>query len=342
MFNFILSLLHFIFSIIFKKRKDIIFTLLLLKKENEIYKRHLNLQNKRIFTKRNDRISLSLIASLSKKAFNHLTIVKPKTLLNWQRRFIKNYWTYKHKPPGRKPVSKEVKALILEMKQENHLWGCMKISDELKKIGIELHPTTVNKIIQTFRKNGQIQPVGSWKTFLKAHWNSLFSMDYMTIDTLFGKRFYLLLILELKSRKIVKWSLTQYPCREFVKQRIIDFSDDYPASYLIHDNDPQFVSIDYSQYNIKAVKTCISAPNMNAHVEWVIGTIRREALDHFLMISEKQVKNIIKNYIHYYNHFRPHQGIKRIPDEISENGTGVIKKKEILSGLHHSYYRSSA
>ena len=147
MFNFILSLLQSIFSIVFKKRKDIIFTLLLLKKENEIYKRHLNLENKRIFTKRNDRISLSLIASLSKQALNHLTIVKPKTLLDWQRRFIMNYWTYKHKPPGRKPVSKEVKALILEMKQDNHLWGCMKISDELKKIGIELHPTTVNKII---------------------------------------------------------------------------------------------------------------------------------------------------------------------------------------------------
>jgi putative transposase len=269
MFNFILSLLQSIFSTIFKKRKDIIFTLLLLKKEYEIYKRHLNLQNKRVFTNRNDRLSLSLIASLSKKVISHLSIVKPKTLLYWQRRFIKKYWTYKHKPPGRKPVSREIKDLILEMKQENHLWGSMKISDELKKIGIEIHPTTVNKIIQTFRKNGQIQPVGSWKKFLKAHWNSLFSMDYMTIDTLIGKRLYLLLILELKSRRIVKWSLTQYPCREFVKQRIIDFSEEYPDSYLIHDNDSQFISIDYSQYNIIAINSCflprISVRILNCH-----------------------------------------------------------------------------
>ncbi len=188
----------------------------LLKQESEIYKRHLNLQNKRIFTKRTDRISLSLNTSLLKQAINHLSIVKPKTLLDWQRRFINNYWTYKHKPPGRKPVYKDIKTLILEMKQENHLWGSMKISNELKKVEIELHPTTVNKIIQTFRNNGQIQPVGSWNKFLKAHWNSLFSLDYMTIYTLFGKRFYLLVILELKSKKIVEWSLTQYPCREFV------------------------------------------------------------------------------------------------------------------------------
>lgn len=80
---------------------------------------------------------------------------------------------------------------------------------------------------------------------------------------------------------------------------------------------------------------------MNAHVERVIGTIRREALDHFLMISEKQVKNISKNYIYYY-HFRPHQDVGRIPDEISDKGTGVIKQKDILFGLHHFYYRSSA
>ena len=84
------------------------------------------------------------------------------------------------------------------MKQENQLWRCHHIADELKKMGIILNPTTVNRIIQTFRREGTIQPTGSWKKFLKSHWNSLFGMDFMTIDTLFGKRFYLLIILELK------------------------------------------------------------------------------------------------------------------------------------------------
>ena len=90
---------------------------------------------------------------------------------------------------------KNIIFTLLLLKKENeiykrHLWWYYRISDELNKIGIELHSTTVNKIIQTFSKNGQIQPVGIWKKFIKAHWNSLFSMDYMTIDTLFGKRFY--------------------------------------------------------------------------------------------------------------------------------------------------------
>ena len=183
MFYFISALLHSIFKTIFSNRKDLIFTLMLLKKENEIYKRQLNLRKIQTNMKRRDRFFLSLISTQSKRAISHLTLIKPSTILNWQRRFIKNFWTYKHKTPGRRPVSKEIKDLILEMKRDNQLWGCHRIADELKKIGVELNPTTVNRIIQTFRKQGKIQPTGSWKKFLKSHWNSLFGMDFMTIDT---------------------------------------------------------------------------------------------------------------------------------------------------------------
>ena len=136
--------------------------------------------------------------------------------MNWQRRFIKDFWSYKHTHPGKKPISREIKNLILEMKKEIYLWGCKKIAHELKKINIDIHYTTVNKIIGTFRKEGLLLPSGSWKKFLNMHWDSLFAMDFMTIDTLLGKRFYLLIILNLKSRKIIKWCLTEYPCREFV------------------------------------------------------------------------------------------------------------------------------
>ena len=107
--------------------------MLLLKKENEIYRRHLNLQNKKLQFRKNDKLSLAMLKALSKRAINHLTIIKPETLLNWQRRFIKNFWSYKHKSPGRKPVTRDIKKLILEMKLENYLWGCKKISNELKK-----------------------------------------------------------------------------------------------------------------------------------------------------------------------------------------------------------------
>ena len=165
----------------------------------------------------------------------------------------------------------------------------------------------------------------------------------MTIDTLFGKRFYILIILELKTRRIVQWNLTENPCREFVKQRIELFSEDFPdKKTLIYDNALQFISIDYSWYGIQGVNISPAAPNMNAYTERVVGTIRREALDHFLLFTEKQVRNIIRQYVEYYNHQRPQQEINKIPVEKKVLSSGNIQKDQILGGLHHNYYRSSA
>ncbi len=127
MFNFLTAFLSSIFKIIFSSRRDLIFTLMILKKENQIYKRQLNQKKVHNSLKRGDRLFLSLISSLSKKAINHLTIVKHSTLLDWQRRFLKNFWTYKHKTPGRRPVSKEIKDLILKMKRDNQLWALIAI-----------------------------------------------------------------------------------------------------------------------------------------------------------------------------------------------------------------------
>ena len=231
----------------------------------------------------------------------------------------------------------------MQMKNDNLLWGCRRISEELGKLSIDVHHTTVNRIIQTYRKQGKIQSTGSWQKFLKSHWDSLYGMDFMTIDTLFGKRLYLLIILELKSRKIVRYDLTVNPSREFVKQRIQLFSDDtLGQKTLIYDNAPQFTSIDYDWYGIHGVNTSTSAPDMNAYTDRVIGSIRREALDRFLLFSEKQIRNIISEYIEYYNTMRPHQAIGHIPDRHIQFGTGTIRKGSILGGLHHHYFRSSA
>ena len=261
MFNFTVNLLNALFLTIFKKQKDLIFTLLLLKKENEILKRHLDQHGKRIYSNHSERFSLSLIAALSKKAISHLSVVKPDTVLEWQRRIIKERWSFNNKKQGRKPVQASILSLILEMKTENPLWGSRRISDELKKLDIKIHHTTVNKIIQTFRKQQKVLPTGSWKKFLESHWDSLFGMDFMTIDTLFGKRFYLFIIIELKSRKIIRFDLTENPSREFVKQRMILFSEEYPdEKTLIYDNASQFTSIDFSWFRIYGMSICTKYP----------------------------------------------------------------------------------
>ena len=229
------------------------------------------------------------------------------------------------------------------MKQDNVLWGCRRIADELQKLNIDVHYSTVNRILQTYRKNGMLQPNGSWKKFLNAHWKSLFATDFMTIDSLFGKRLYLLIIMQLSTRKIIKWRLTEHPTREFVRQQIIDFTCDLPEHVtLIHDNGSQFTSIDFSQDNIEAVNTSLAAPNMNVYVERLIGSVRREALDHFLIFSRKQVERIVSEYVSYYNKLRPHQGIQHIPECGNISTLGKIQKRSILWNLHHHYFKSSA
>ncbi len=313
------------------------------KKENEILKRHLTVQNKKLMFSRTDRLTFSIIKSLSERALNHLTLIKPETLLRWQKQFIKNLWTYNNKKRGRPYIKKSIKELILEMKQDNYLWGCRRVADELQKLHISVHYSTVNRILQTYRRNGKLQPNGSWKKFLKAHWQSLYATDFMTIDTIFRKRLYLLLIIQLKTRKIVRWRLTEHPTREFVRQQIIEFTYDLPETItLIHDNGSQFTSIDFTQYNIKAVNISLAAPNMNVYVERLIGSVRREALDHFLLFSEKQVTRIISEYVNYFNTLRPHQGIQRIPECGNHLPIGKIQKESVLWNLHHHYYRSSA
>jgi len=343
MFNFIVRFLQSFFSILFSKKKDLLCTILLLKKENEILKRHLKVQNKKMIFTRNDRLSFAFIKALSERALHHLTVVKPETLLKWQKQFIKNLWTYKSRKRGRPYISISIKELILERKQEKYLWGCRRIADELQKLHISVHYSTVNRILQTYRKNGKLQPNGSWKKVLTSHWHSLHAVDFMTIYTLFGKRLYLLLIIQLKTRKIVRWQLTEYPSREFVRQQIIEFTYDLPETItLIHDNGSQFTSIDFTQYNIQAVNTSVASPNMNVYVERLIGSVRRKALDHFLLFSEKQVTRIISEYVNYFNTLRPHQGIHSIPECGNNSPIGKIQKKSVLWDLHHHYYRSSA
>ena len=220
--------------------------LLMLRKQNEILKRQIESRNERLRPSSSDRWSLAMISAVSTLAKSHLQIFKPETVLAWQRRLISRSWTYPKRKPGRKPVTAEIKNLILEMKNENSLWGCRRIADELVKLRIDIHHTTVNRIIQDFRKKGMIATSGSWSRFLKAHWDSLYGMDFMTIDTIFGKRFYLLIVLKLSTREIVYRDITEHTTKEFVRQRIIEIQDQNPGQkYLIHDNALQFTSIEY-------------------------------------------------------------------------------------------------
>jgi transposase InsO family protein len=230
------------------------------------------------------------------------------------------------------------------MKLDNPLWGCRRIRDELLKLNISLSHESISRILSHFRKTGDIKPNLSWKKFLSAHWNSLFACDFFTTDIFGFKRFYVFFIIQLNTRKIVQYSITTNPNIPFLRNQFSHFEYQFPDSYLIHDNSGEFKYFPYDQYNIKSIPTVPYSPNMNAYAERFVRSIRSECLDYFIIFNYSQLNKIVKEYVDYYNNFRPHQGLKAIPNAPPHDGnsSGKICKKPLLFGLHHHYFRESA
>ena len=175
-------------------------------------------------------------------------------------------------------------------------------------------------------------------------------MDYFTVDTILNKRYYVLFIIAHKTREIAYTAITESPSGNFLRQQFIEFEEilDGKHIHLIHDHGSDFMTLNYAFYGITNVVTSIKAPNMNAIAERFVRSIRNEALDQFIIIGKGQIENIVNDYVLYYNSMRPHQGIGSIPRgepphiEKSDFSTGNIRKKPILGGLHHHYYREAS
>ena len=288
-----------------------------------------------------------LIATLYEKikhAERFFSLVSTKTVLTtWKNIFAKR-WSNKHKSKGRPPISKENKLLILRLKKENPLWGLRRIRDELIKLSIKVSHETISKVIQHFMKTGDIKPTLSWNRFLSSNWKTLFACDFFTMDIFGFKRFYVFFILELKTRKIVQYAITTNPTIQFLRNQFSVFEYEYPDSTLIHDNSGELKWFPYAQYNIKDVAIVPYSPNMNAYAERFVRSIRQECLDYFIIFTEGQLRRIINCYMEYYNNYRPHQGLKGIPNGLPMecSKTGEIKQKPLLFGLHNHYYREAA
>jgi transposase InsO family protein len=155
---------------------------------------------------------------------------------------------------------------------------------------------------------------------------------------------YVFFVMELKSRKIIQFGITANPDRNFLRNQFSVFEYEYPNSMLIHDNSGELRWFPYDQYGIKSVRTVPYSPDMNAYAERFVRSVRQECLDHFIIFTQSQLRRIIKRYLEYYNNYRPHQGLKGIPNGPPKPNrtTGTIKQKPMLFGLHNHYYREAA
>ncbi len=342
MVAFFSTLLRLIFHV-FRLRRTTLSEIALVKKENENLLRKMG--KKRVHFDFYDKLFLVVLHRAADIKYR-LTLVKPETILSWQRSLVNRFWTFEHRSVkrGRKPVDTEVKNLILCMKNDNLLWGVKRIQGELLKLDISLSTKTIRKILQTFRRRGKIPSCLTWKKFLETQIQFIYAMDYVTVDTILGKRFYVFAVLSHKTREIVRLAITENPTREFVRQQLILFAEAIASkAYLIHDNARMF-NIDFLAYNLVSVKTGVEAPNMNSIMERFFGSLRREALDNFLLIGRTQIETILEEYVAFYNSQRPHQGIQQqIPKPVEPEGmSGPVRKIAVLGGLHHHYFRQAA
>ena len=298
-------------------------------------------------------VSLALLSRLFEWR-DALVVVRPETLMRWHRAGWRLFWRCKSRP-GRPPIPLELRQLIRRMARENPLWGEERIANELLlKLGLRVSPRTVRKYMPK-RPPGRARGDQRWSTFLHNHARAIVACDFFVAVTATFRLFYVLVLIEHGSRRLVHFNITQHPTADWTLQQLreaIGCADAY--QYLLHDRDSIFArSLDESIKNlgIAVLKSPPHSPKANAICERVIGTIRRECLDWLIPLSQSHLRWFLKSWVDHYNHGRPHMALgPRVPDPPSEvarppaqlsrprvGGRSLLRVKSILGGLHHEY-----
>jgi putative transposase len=275
-----------------------------------------------------------------------LVIVKPGTVIAWHRKGFRLYWSWKSRHrQGRPSISREVIDLIRKMSLGNPLWGAPRIHGELLKLGFELSESTVAKYMMRHAK----PPSQTWRTFLTNHAKEQVSSDFFVVPTVFFRMLFVFVILSHKRRRAVHIAVTEYPTAEWVAHQLLEaFPWDSAPRYLLRDRDGSYgekFSEAARWLGIREVLTAPQSPWQNPYVERLIGSIRRECLDHVIVRNESGLRRILKSYFEYYEQSRTHLSLKKdapIARPIQPTGTGTIIAIPQVGGLHHRYRRIAA
>jgi putative transposase len=308
-------------------------------------------QTKRPTLTDRDRRVLVLLSSHLRTWQEALLTVKPDTLLRWHRQGFRWFWRQKSRTKPRSPrVSPDVIALIHSLAQDNRLWGVKRIQDELRKLGYRLSKRTVAKYIRQVRRPQPPRHSGqTWATFLANHSHEIWACDFLQTYDLGFRSMFVFFIIELSSRRVVHFAVTRSPSDAWVAQQLREATPfDVHPRFLIRDNDSKY-SMEFARAasRIEVLRTPIRAPKANAICERFLGSVRRECLDHILILNERQLYRHRKEYVTYFNTARPHQGIEhQVPLPVATLDRPPSTKYKItafpiLGGLRHDYRRSA-
>ena len=276
-----------------------------------------------------------------------LAIVKPETVLAWHRAGFRLFWTWKVRRghPGRPVISHEVRDLIREMCRENPGWGARRIHGELLKLGIDIGESSVSKYMVRCRKPRS----QTWRTFLENHAQQLVSIDFFTVPTIRFQVLYVFLVLAHDRRRILHFNVTAHPTAEWTGQQLREaFPFAQLPRYLLRDRDKIFGNDFRKQVRDLGISEVLSAPRspwQRAYVERVIGSIRRECLDHVIVFHEGSLRRTLNSYFDYYHRSRTHLSLGKDspePRAIQPPEMGSVVAVPQVGGLHHRYERRAA
>ena len=308
----------------------------------------LNRQVKRPLLTNPDSFRLILFSHFTKFWKQSIHIVQPDTLLRWHRELFRIYWRWKSQSgkQSKPKISPKTIALIEKMARENHLWGAERIRGEMLKLGIEVSKRTLQKYMPKERKSSSSSQ--TWATFLKNQASDIWACDFTVVYDWLFRQWYIFVVVELKTRRIVYTGVTKYPTDEWTPQQLREATPwGKGPKYLIRDRDHKYAThFSAAAGGIKELKTPYRTPQANGICERFMGSLRRECLDHTLIHEGRHLQRVVREYTAYFNQERPHQGIgQRIPDRYdlpkSKPTSGRITSKAILGRLHHSYSRAT-
>jgi putative transposase len=279
-------------------------------------------------------------------------LMKPKTVLQWHAAAFLQWWRWKSRRKGGRPaISQEMQGLIRRLSRENVLWSAETIQGHLVLLGYEPPcPDTIKKYM--VKPTGGTDKSQTWLTFLRNHLQVSWAMDFFTVPTLRFQILYVFVVLSHSRRQVVHFGVTGHPTMAWVIQQLREATPfGSQPRYLFRDNDGIY-GHEVSQYligtGIEEVKTAYRSPWQNPFVERYGGTLRRELLDHLIILNEEHLKRLLKEYIEeYYHRARPHQGLDGHPPFPSATAEAVAGASRLVSipvvgGLHHRYVRVAA
>ena len=270
-----------------------------------------------------------------------LTIIRPATLVRWHRAGFRCYWRWKSRRRGGRPqIEADLRTLIRRMSIENPLWGSPRIHGELLKLGFAVAQSSVAKYM--VKRRGP--PSQGWRTFLHNHAPDIAAMDLFVVPTIGFDLLYAFIIVRLDRRGLVWINVTTNPTAEWIARQLTEaFPWDEAPHYLIRDRDQIYGAIVTRRLRAMGIRdkpTASASPWQNGFAERLIGSIRRECVDHFIVLGEAHLRRILRSYARYYNDIRTHRSLdKDAPVSRPVQRTGVITSNPILGGLHRHYVR---